>query len=156
MTEVRVGGGQNVLRPKWAAQGVVTLPGRREQYTYISIWGGGGGSGQTYLWPNIQQQIASGPHCSPGSLCSPAVAVNEMSFAVLTRLANVAYTQHAATQNGPHWKCSLMLRAAALACCGCSASSCCCCCCCYLFGCLFAVCSSVCKCKILWQQTHKF
>lgn len=73
------------------------------------------------------------------ALCSPAVAVNEMSFAVLTRLANVAYTQHAATQNGPHWKCSLMLRAA-LACCGCSASSCSCfCCCCYLFGCLFVV-----------------
>jgi len=31
-----------------------------------------GGAGQTYLWPNIQQQIVR-----------PAVAVNEMSFAVL-------------------------------------------------------------------------
>jgi len=53
-----------------------------------TVWGSG--AGQTYLWPNIQQQIVR-----------PAVAVNEMSFSVLTRLANVAYTQHAVPPKWP-------------------------------------------------------
>lgn len=90
---------------------------------------GGQAGGQEGGVRHIYDQIYSNRLRRGSAFCSPAVAVNEMSFAVLTRLANVAYTQHAATQNGPPLKVFFNV-----ACCAC----------CYLFGLLFVCCLFAC------------